>query len=196
MAKVANRYLTTDPWKLIEDGFHPERGKVSESLFSLSNEHFGVRGTFDEGYSGPALLGCYVNGVYEEHHAKEPTHYKGVSNRVCFVVNTVDWLHTRIELGGELLDLNRVEFSNFRRELDFKTGELRREFVWTTKAGQRLKLSFSRLLSMQTKELGAQRVTLTALNFSGPVAITLGLDFSVKHEMHKKSFWRCAPVAA
>lgn len=193
MAKVANRYLTTDPWKLIEDGFHPERGKVSESLFSLANEHFGVRGYFDEGYSGGSLIGCYVNGVYEEHHAKEPTHYKGLSNRVCFVVNTVDWLHTRIELEGEVLDLARAEFSAFRRELDFRTGELRREFVWTTRGGKRLKLEFSRLLSMETKEVGVQRVALTALNFAGAVTVTLGLDFAVQHEMHRKSFWRCRP---
>jgi maltose phosphorylase len=196
MAKVANRYLTTDPWKIIEDGFHAERGKVSESLFSLSNEHFGVRGYFDEGYSGGSLIGCYVNGVFEEHHAKEPTHYKGISNRVCFVVNTVDWLYTRIELGGEVLDLAKVEFTNFKRVLNFKTGELCREFVWTTKAGQRLKLEFSRVLSMQTKEVGVQRITLTALNFSGPVAVTLGLDFAVKHEMQRRSFWQCKPAVS
>ena len=107
------------------------------------------------------------------------------------MVNTVNWLYTRIELGGETLDLNRSEFSDFRRELDFKTGELRREFVWKTKAGQELKLVFSRFLSMKTKELGFQRIALTPLNFSAPISITMGLDFSVIHETYGHNFWDC-----
>lgn len=191
MAKVADRYLTTDAWKLVEEGFSAARSKVSESVFSLSNEHFGVRGFFEEGYTGESLVGCYLNGVYEEHHLREPMHYKGIANRICFMVNTVNWLYTRIELDGEVLDLHRSEFSDFRRVLDFKTGELTREFVWNTKSGRRLRVSFRRLLSMETKELGLQRIALTALDFSGPVSLTLGSDFSVRHEMYSKSFWNC-----
>lgn len=32
MAKIAERYPTVDPWRIIEEGFHPERSRVSESL--------------------------------------------------------------------------------------------------------------------------------------------------------------------
>jgi len=56
VGKIADQYLEIDPWKLIEEGFHPERGQVSESLFSLANEHQGVRGFFDEGYTGKSLI--------------------------------------------------------------------------------------------------------------------------------------------
>jgi len=35
MAKVADKYLLVDSWKIVEDGFHPDRSEVSESLFSL-----------------------------------------------------------------------------------------------------------------------------------------------------------------
>jgi maltose phosphorylase len=191
MAKVADRYLTTDPWRIVEDGYHPERSRVSESIFSLSNEHMGVRGYFEEGYSGSSLVGCYVNGIYEEHLIREATHYRGIPNRVCFMVNIANWLHTRIELGGEILDLNRVQHRQFRRELDLRTGELRREFIWKTKAGHELKVAFARQLSMRTKELGLQRITLFALNFSGPISVTVGIDFAVAHEMYGRSFWNC-----
>jgi maltose phosphorylase len=57
MAKIADQYLLVNPWKIIEEGFHPDRSLVSESLFSLANEHQGVRGFFDEGYSGKSLIG-------------------------------------------------------------------------------------------------------------------------------------------
>jgi maltose phosphorylase len=191
MAKVQDRYLVVDPWKIIEDGYHPDRSRVSESLFSLSNEHMGIRGFFDEEYSGSTLIGCYLNGIYEEHFLEEPMTYKGISDRTCFMVNTVNWLSTRIELGGEVLDLHRSQFSGFRRELDFQTGEVSREFTWRTSAGQELKLRFSRFLSMTTNELGYQRITFTPLNFSAPATVTLGLDFSAPHEMYKRNYWNC-----
>jgi maltose phosphorylase len=189
MGKVSDRYLVVDPWRIVEDGFHPDRSRVSESLFSLSNEHMGVRGFFEEGYSGDTLVGCYLNGIYEAYDIAEPTSYKGISNRIAFMVNTVNWLHARIELGGEVLDLNRCRFADFRRDLDFRTGELRREFTWTTRAGQELRVSFARFLSMKTNELGFARISFTPLNFSAPITVTLGADFSLPHEMYRQNFW-------
>lgn len=190
MAKVADKYLQVDPWKLIEDGFHPDRSQVSESLFSLANEHQGVRGFFDEGYSGESLIGAYLNGIYEEHFT-EGSAYKGISNRLSYMVNTVNWLYTRVELDGETLDLAKSKASAFRRELDFRTGELRREFVWETQTGKHLRIVFLRLLSMQTKELACQHIRMTPLNFTGRVTLTLGLDFTVPHRSMGKSLWSC-----
>lgn len=190
MAKVADQYLLVHPWKIVEEGFHPDRSEVSESLFSLANEHMGVRGFFDEGYSGNSLIGAYLNGIYEERFT-EGMAYKGISNRLAFMVNTVNWLHTRLELDGERLDLAASRVSQFRRELDFRTGELRRELVWETRSGKRLRVTFLRLLSMQTKELACQQVRLLPLNFSGPLDLELGLDFSVPHRMFGDNFWDC-----
>jgi maltose phosphorylase len=190
MAKIADQYLCVDPWKIIEDGFHPDRSKVSESLFSLANEYQGVRGFFDEGYSDKSLIGCYLNGIYEERFT-EGMSYKGISKRLAFMVNTVNWLYTRIEMDGETLDLAKSKFSNFRRELDFRSGELQREFVWETGSGKQLKLIFRRLLSMDVKELACQQIRMAPLNFSGNVTLTMGLDFSVPHHMFTENFWNC-----
>ena len=49
VAKFADVYYKLDPWKIIEEGFDPERNMVSESIFSLGNEYMGVRGYFEEG---------------------------------------------------------------------------------------------------------------------------------------------------
>jgi maltose phosphorylase len=187
--KRQDSYLLIDPWKIVEEGFHPEKSRVSESLFSLANEYQGVRGFLEEGYSGDTLRGCYLNGVYEEHLLKEPLSYKGISKRICFMVNTVDWLFLRLELDGEQLDLARSRFTGFRRELDFRTGLLRRELVWRTQSGRELGLAFERLLSMRTNERALQRVSFRPLNFSGSVVVTLGLDFSMVHECYGERFW-------
>ena len=65
MGKYADRYFQVHPWKIIEEGFDPDYSQVAESIFSLGNEYTGLRGYFDEGYSGPRLQGSYLNGVYE-----------------------------------------------------------------------------------------------------------------------------------
>ncbi len=50
MQKKGERYLEVDPWRIVEVGFHEAQSRVSESLFSLSNENLGVRGAFEETY--------------------------------------------------------------------------------------------------------------------------------------------------
>ncbi|MGE5594100.1 MAG: glycoside hydrolase family 65 protein [Betaproteobacteria bacterium] len=190
MAKIADRYYRVDPWRIIEEGFDPARGRVSESVFSLANEYMGVRGYFEEGYGGDRLVGSYINGVYEEQVTPKPQ-YKGISDRFCFMVNTLDWLHTRITLEGEKLDLAECRIEGFRRALDLRNGVLERSFTWRTRAGRVLQVTFIRFLSMVAPKMGFWRIALKPVNFSGNIEIRVGLDFSVKHESAGTNFWSC-----
>ena len=95
MGKYADRYSQVHPWKIIEEGFDPDYSQVAESIFSLGNEYTGLRGYFDEGYSGPRLQGSYLNGVYERRMLPK-SGYKGMLPFTEFMVNTVDWVYTRI----------------------------------------------------------------------------------------------------
>jgi maltose phosphorylase len=52
------------------------------------------------------------------------------------MVNSVDWLYTRILLDGEQLDLNNARFRDFKRVLDLREGTLTREFIWEHKHGK------------------------------------------------------------
>jgi len=190
MGKFADTYYHVDPWKIIESGFSPEHAMVSESIFSLGNEYSGVRGYFDEGYSGSKLVGSYINGVFEE-KTIEAGSYKGIVNTMTYMVNTVDWLHTRLELDGELLDLKTADFRDFLRILDLKTGVLSRSFVWLTKSGKEVELTFERFLSMKEPHWGGQRLRARALNFDGDLNITAGLDFSLSHMSAGENRWNC-----
>ncbi|URN93305.1 MAG: family 65 glycosyl hydrolase [Candidatus Pristimantibacillus lignocellulolyticus] len=187
MAKVADKYLVVDTWKVIEEGFDPTRNRVSESIFSLGNEYMGVRAYPEEGYSGDCLRGSYFNGLFEE--SKVPAHYKGIIRFLRFMVNSVDWLYTRINVNGEALDLATSTFSEFRRELDFKRGTYVRSFVWHLADGKQLKLTFERFVSMEVSNLGCQRIMFEPLNFSGEVTVRTGLDFSIIHEDQGRCFW-------
>lgn len=188
MKKQPDMYLETHPWKLIENDYHSGKSRVSESLFSLSNEYLGIRGFFEEGYSGDSLKGLYLNGLYEE-KLTEGSSYKGISNRLCFMVNTIDWLYFRFTIDGELLDLNKVIYNNFKRVLDFQTGELTREFIWITTTGKSTKFIFKRVVSMVEKEKSFQAVSIEPQNWSGEISGKTGIDYSIKHESYKKSFW-------
>lgn len=190
MAKKADKYFKEDKWKIIEEGFNPDYGMVSESIFSLANEYMGVRGYFEEGYSGNKLIGSYFNGIYER---SEPdyNHYKGVADFTEYMVNSVDWLYTRIEIDNEQLDLYKSDFEKFYRELDMKTGILTREFVWKTAKGKRIAIKFERCLSMTEVERSTWQASIKALNFNGKIYVTTGLDFSNIHRNSGENMWNC-----
>lgn len=190
MAKVADKYYSVDPWKIIEEGFDKEYSQVSESIFSLGNEYMGVRGYFEEGYSGDSLIGSYFNGVYESKEVQESS-YKGIIKDTEFMVNSVDWLYIRIRIDDEELDLNKSSIEDFRRELDLKTGILNRSFIWNTNSGKKVKLIFERFLSMKEVNIGCQKIIMIPLNFTGKASIISGLDFSNLHESAGENFWTC-----
>lgn len=194
MAKAADIYFQVDPWKVVEEGFDPAYSRVSESVFSLANETMGVRGCFDEGGSIDSLRGAYTNGVYD--FEPIPRSYRGIIDRTHFLIPSAEWLMTRIALDGETLDLGRVLFRNFRRELDMRVGTLRRSFIWQTASGKELRLSFLRFLDMTRRERAYQRVSMEALNFSGSVEFTSFLSFGVMHESFQKCYWQEGRVEA
>ncbi len=188
VAKVANIYYAVDPWKIIEKGFDNSRSRVSESIFSLGNESTGVRGSFDEGGSVDSLRGAYINGVYDM--ADIERSYRGIVDKVHFMIPACDWLDTVIILDGEKLDLGVVKFEDFERELDMRTGILTRRFVWETAGGKRLEVRFERFLDMVNRERAYQRITFLPENFSGNITVKSGLSFETTHEGRQKCFWK------
>lgn len=187
MAKKADKYFSIDPWKIVEEGFDKEYGSVAESIFSLGNEYMGVRGFFEEGYSGDSLLGSYFNGVYERKEL-EGSAYKGITRQTEFMVNSPNWLYTRITAGKEQLDLNTAEISEFKRTLDMKTGVVTRSFAWKTAEGT-IRICFERLLSMNQVEYGVQKIVLESVDYEGAIEVKLGYDAGVIHQMRKESYW-------
>ena len=187
MAKAADVYFRVDPWKIIEKDFDPAYSQVSESVFSLANETIGARGCFDEGGSVASLRGAYINGVYDMEPL--PRSYRGIIDKTHFMIPSADWLMTEICLDGEKLDLGKVHFSHFSRELDMRSGTLIRSLIWQTASGKELRLTFLRFVDMIHRERAYQRITLEPLNFSGEVMVASGLSFDVLHAGYQKCYW-------
>ncbi len=189
MQKKGDRYLEVDPWRIVEKGFHKEQGRVSESLFSLSNENIGFRGSFEETYSGDTLQGAYFNGLYEESVA-DVSGYRGISNRLCFMVNCPHALKLRVAIGDQELDLANASFEDFQRELDFRTGLMSRSLVWKLPDGRATRLTFKRTVDMVSRERVHQQVELTPLNWSGQVSLQLLVVDEPIHKSQKKTYWK------
>ncbi len=153
----------------------------------------GIRGFFEEGYGGDTMTGCYFNAVFDEHPIAYGNKFKGFPDRTHFMVSSVNWLHTRLAVDGETLDLHTSKVSQFVRTLDLRTGTLVRSLVWETARGRRLQVRFTRFLSMVEPGLGAQRIELEALNFSGKITVSLALDFSPVQHSEGRCLWdgRC-----
>ena len=103
-----------DTWNIVENGFNPQRQRLSESIFSVSNEHMGVRAYFEEGYSGDQLLGSYFNHLYDYLSVGHDQIFKGMIEKGGAMITAVDWLYTRIRLENEILDLAKVKFRDFK----------------------------------------------------------------------------------
>ena len=187
--KKGERYLEVDPWRIVEKGFHKEQAIVSESLFSLSNENIGIRGVFEETYTGASLQGAYLNGLYEEYFT-DVSGYRGVSNRLCFMVNCPHALRLRILIDGEELDLEVSSIEDFRRELDFRTGLMTRVFVWKLRDGRATRVAFRRTVDMAHRERVHQQVELTPLNWSGTLSIQFLVVDEPIHKSRGKTYWK------
>lgn len=184
-------YIVHDEWKIIEDGFHPEFNRVSESIFSLGNGRKGGRGNFEENYSGSTLQGNYIAGVYYPDKTRVGWWKNGYPEYFAKILNAANWIGIRINVDGEELDLAQMEVESFRRELNMKDGTLLRKFIASFQNGKKIQVESLRFLSIVTPEIGAIRYSVTPLNFSGDITMTPYVDFDVINEdsNYDEKFW-------
>ena len=187
MTKSADTYLVCDPWQIIEENWSRERNLVSESVFSLGNEHMGVRGYAEEGINAETLQGSYFNGIYEE--ADLNRSYKGIITKTHFMVNSVDWLYAEIHADDELLDIASCDIENFRRVLDMRDGTLKRIFDWRTKSGPVVHLEFIRFLSMDSPGTAYQKINFSVSGGDVSLTVVIANNFNTSHGWNKKNYW-------
>jgi len=184
-------YLEHHPWKVIENGFHPEYNEISESVFSLGNGRFGQRANFEEKYSGNSLLGNYIGGVYYPDKTRVGWWKNGYPEYFAKVLNACNWLPIHIKVGSEEVDLNHAEILSFTRELDMLQGVLRRAFKIKLNNGAIVMAKWSRFISMADDELAAIELQLHIAEYTGDVSIRSFLDGDVRNQdaNYDEFFW-------
>ena len=85
------KFLKVDEWNIIEEGFHADNLRASESIFSLGNGRFGQRGHFEESYSSDSLQGSYVAGITFLDRTRVGWWKNGYPRFFSRIPNTPDW---------------------------------------------------------------------------------------------------------
>ena len=178
-----------DPWKVVETAFAPDDQRFSESLMSLGNGYMGLRGNFEEGFSGDTHRGTYIGGVWFPDKTRVGWWKIGYPAYFGKVINAMNLIGCEILVDGVRLDAAILETRDFYRELDMRRGVLMRRLTYQTQKGSVL-VEAERFVSMAEKTLLGVRLRVTP-DFEAEVAVEAFLDGNVRNEdsNYDEIFW-------
>lgn len=186
-----NKYVTVDEWQIIENGLHLENNKIYESIMSIGNGRMGLRGNFEEDFTGETLKGTYIAGVYYPDKTRVGWWKNGYPEYFAKVINATDFIGIKVELNGFNLNLANSKVSEFKRILNMKDGYLLRTFIVEDDKNKKYSVEVKRFLSMIRKEIGAVAYSITPLDDSSEIVLTPYLNGDVTNEdsNYNEKFW-------
>ena len=190
------KYLTHHEWQIIENGFHAEHNRISESVFSIGNGRMGQRANFEESYTGDTLQGSYVAGVYYPDKTRVGWWKNGYPEYFAKVLNACNWIGIDVIINETTLDLAKSDVTNFKRTLDMQRGILQRQFTAKLETGEQVQVDATRFCSLANDEAGVIRYGIQC-DFSGELTLTPYLDFDIKNEdaNYDEKFWEEVELA-
>jgi maltose phosphorylase len=181
-----------DEWLIIEEGFHPEFNRESESIFSIGNGYMGQRANFEEQYSGDSLQGSYIAGVYYPDKTRVGWWKNGYPEYFAKVLNAPQWIGIDVSVNGKPVDLATTKLTSFRRVLNMKEGYIDRIFRIAVSGNRTLEFNSRRFVSMSEPDIGVIRYSVISVDFEGIVGFNLYINSDVRNEdaNYGKKFWK------
>jgi alpha,alpha-trehalose phosphorylase len=175
--------FSVEPWCLRETTLDEDLLAQTESVFALSNGHLGWRGNLDEG-EPHGLPGTYLNGVF----ALRPLPYAeagyGFPESGQTVINVTNGKLIRLYVDDEPFDIRYGELRAHERVLDFRTGTLSRTAEWVSPAGQAVRVSSTRLVSLTQRAIGAISYEVEPLD--GPARISVQSELLANEQLPER----------
>lgn len=184
------RLFDIDPWKIATTTLDKENRRLQESLTAIGNSYMGMRGNFEESYSGDHHLGTYLAGVWYPDKTRVGWWKNGYPDYFGKVINAVNFIAMDIAVNGHSIDLAKVPYEDFYMELDMQSGILTRNFT-VTFDDTKVRFTFQRFLSIVKKELGLIRLEAEVLTGAAEILVTSKLDSHVTNEdsNYDELFW-------
>ena len=157
---------STADWLVAEHGIELEFMGARETRLTVGNGYVCTRGSLIESRRG-AWPATYVAGVFDQRDAA-----------VIELVNSPDWLATRIDVAGRVVDVDSCAVLSHSQTLDLRQGLLYRSTEFEDPDGRQTRLATIRFASIANPHLVATRLQVTPLNHSSPITIETGLDGS------------------
>ena len=93
---------------------------------SLANGYMGLRGNFEEDYSGDSFQGTYLGGVWYPDKTRVGWWKKGYPEYYAKVINAINLIGIHVIIDQHPLDLSRATVWEYEREVDMRTAVLYR----------------------------------------------------------------------
>lgn len=176
------KYLKTDEWNIIEDQFHPDRQRMSESIFSLGNGRFGQRGYFEEPYSSDSYRGSFVAGITFLDKTRVGWWKNGFPPYYTRIPKAADWSRINLRLIDEELDLAGWDVDSFNRRLDMKEGISYRDMEVTSPRGNQLRIHVEHITNMARPNLCLIKYSVSSINYTGRISLVPILDAALRQK--------------
>lgn len=158
-------YSKVSDWIIREDSFQPLALGKCEAIMSLGNGYIGIHSATEERYLRETR-GTFVAGTFN----------KFDENEVTELPNAADMMAIELSIDGEPFDLSVGSLEDYTRELNVKTGELKRSVIWTSPAGKRVSFASYRVVSLKHLHWIAQRIEVKPLDQDVTVKIRSGIN--------------------
>ncbi len=160
-----------DGWILAETTFSVANNRHYEGLFALGSGPLQQRAALEEGLSDDPqnraflrIMGNVTVEKFPDFKSRVGTYLPGLSapHPTCLdqMVNLPTLHGFKLFASAERLDLEQCQISDYRRQLDLRTGTLRRELTWQTRRDTTLKITFERFISAARPHLMVLRTTI------------------------------------
>lgn len=159
---ITDEAFPVDPWHVRETQLDLNLLAQSESLFTLSNGHIGLRGNLDEG-EPYGLPGTYLNSFYEIRPLPYAEAGYGYPEAGQTLVDVTNGKIIRLLVEDEPFDVRYGELISHERDLDLRAGTLTRTAHWRSPAGKEVKVVTTRLVSLPHRGLAAIEYVVEAV---------------------------------
>ncbi len=152
----------------------------NETLFTVANGTFGLRGDFEE-RSGTFHKGTYINGFFDTEPIRYGESAYGYAENHETILNLPDPKSIELTVNGHGFSLESGSVSNFLMRLDFTAGAMTRSLDWRSPAGDEVSVLAERIVPMERPHAAAIRYTVTVRGAPARVSIRSGIDATVRN---------------
>jgi alpha,alpha-trehalose phosphorylase len=160
-----------DEWRLVETAYDSSDLGVTETLFAVGNGYLGLRGNVEEGRDTHAH-GTFINGFHETWHIRHAEEAYGLARVGQTIVNVPDPKVIKLYVDDEPLLLVQADLEHYERAVDFRDGMLRRDLIWRTSSGKRVKVTTTRMVSFTERHLALMTMDIEMLDGEAPIVIS------------------------
>lgn len=182
------RIFEVNPWTVTTHELNPQDKRLQESMTSLGNEYMGMRGMFEEVYSGDTHQGIYIGGVWFPDKTRVGWWKNGYPHYFGKAINALNFVKADFYIDDQQVDLAKNDVQDFELSLDMQKGVLNRTF---TVFG--VKVTVTRLISVAQKELAVLHYTFASADGQAhQVRFDASIDTDVVNEdsNYDEKFWQ------